>query len=110
LFHNTGVSWGSEPLDLGRFEASKLNSDKGLFRTPTLRNIELTGPYMHDGSIATLEEVVEFYDKGGVPNPHLDSIIRPLNLTAQDKRALVAFLRALTGSDQQQASAAPVQE
>jgi cytochrome c peroxidase len=103
-FHNTGVSWGSEPLDLGRFEVTKQETDRGKFHTPTLRNIALTAPYMHDGSLTTLEQVVEFYDKGAGANAHLDSVIQPLNLSERDKKALVAFLRALTGSDQQRQS------
>jgi cytochrome c peroxidase len=99
-FHNTGVSWGKKPLDLGRFEVTENEADRGRFHTPTLRNIRLTAPYMHDGSIATLDEVVEFYNKGGVANPHLDSVVKPLNLSDRDKKALVAFLKALTGSKQ----------
>jgi cytochrome c peroxidase len=72
-------------------------ADHGAFKTPTLRNIALTAPYMHDGSIRTLEEVIEYYDRGGNPNPRLSSAIRPLHLSAADKRALTAFLRTLTG-------------
>lgn len=94
-FHNTGVGWGIEPLDLGRFEHTGDEADKGRFKTPTLRNVTLTAPYMHDGSIASLEEVIEFYDRGGQPNPSLDPTIRPLNLSAQEKSDLIAFLRSL---------------
>ncbi len=93
------MSWGKTPLDLGRFEVTEKEADRGRFHTPTLRDIHLTAPYMHDGSIATLDEVVEFYNKGGVANPHLDSVIRPLNLSERDKKALVAFLKALAGSE-----------
>ncbi len=96
-FHNTGVSWGVEPLDLGRYEFSKSDEHKGQFKTPTLRDVALTAPYMHDGSIRTLEEVIEFYDRGGTPNPHLDHRIKPLELSAKEKGDLVAFLKALTG-------------
>ncbi len=64
---------------------------------PTLREIEHTAPYMHDGSLKTLEEVVEFYNRGGIPNRNLDPNIRPLHLTDADKQALVAFLKALSG-------------
>jgi cytochrome c peroxidase len=71
--------------------------DRGKFRTPSLRDIALTAPYMHDGSVRTLEEVVEFYDRGGNPNPLLDHRIRPLGLTTQERADLVSFLRALTG-------------
>jgi cytochrome c peroxidase len=95
-FHNTGVSWGKEPLDLGRFEVTKREEDRGRFKTPTLRGVALTAPYMHDGSLATLEDVIEFYNKGGVSNPHLDPIMTPLKLSKEDVQHLVAFLRAFT--------------
>jgi len=67
--------------------------DKGAFKTPTVRNVALTGPYMHDGSQKTLEEVVEWYAKGGHPNPHLSDKIKKLELTNQDKADLVAFMK-----------------
>ena len=67
--------------------------DKGSFKTPGLRDIHLTAPYMHDGQIATLEEVVEFYDRGGVKNPQLDEEMFPLKLTDQQKSDLVEFLK-----------------
>ena len=70
--------------------------DIGRFKTPTIRNIELTAPYMHDGSQKTLEEVVDFYDQGGEKNPLLDGGIRPLKLTDQEKADLVEFMKALT--------------
>lgn len=70
----------------------------GRFKTPTLRNIDLTAPYMHDGSLATLEEVIELYNKGNVKNPRLDPLFRPLNLTDLEKADLVAFMKALTSS------------
>ncbi len=95
-FHNTGVSWGKEPLDLGRFEVTKNENDRGRFKTPTLRGIGETAPYMHDGSIATLEEVVEFYNRGGVKNPHLDPVMQPLELKKDEMGDLVAFLRTLS--------------
>jgi cytochrome c peroxidase len=74
---------------------TRLPEDRGRFKTPSLRNVALTGPYMHDGSIDTLEKVVEFYDRGGGPNPNLDSAIRPLRLTSTERSELVVFLRAL---------------
>jgi cytochrome c peroxidase len=92
--HNTGVSWGR---DAGRFEMTRLPEDRGRFKTPSLRNVVVTAPYMHDGSVDTLEEVVEFYDRGGGQNPNLDSAIRPLRLTSTERSDLVAFLRALQG-------------
>lgn len=97
-FHNTGVAWrDGRLLDEGRFGVTGSRADRGAFKTPTLREIALTGPYMHDGSLAGLEEVVEFYNRGGNQNPYLDREIQPLRLTTDEKRALVAFLRALNG-------------
>ena len=101
-FHNTGVAWrDGELLDEGRFAVTAKDDDRGAFKTPTLREIERTAPYMHDGSIATLEDVIEFYDRGGKPNPYLDPELRTLNRTAAEKRALLAFLRALSGEIQE---------
>ena len=94
-FHNTGVSWGKEPLDLGRFSITKQEADRGKFKTPTLRGVVLTAPYMHDGSMKTLDEVVEFYSKGGGKNSNLDPLLVPLNLSKEEQQALVAFLKAL---------------
>lgn len=82
--------------ELGRFNVTRVIADMGKFKTPTLRNIALTAPYMHDGSIATLEEVVEYYDKGGEKNRFLDAAIFPLHLTEQEKKDLTAFLNSLT--------------
>jgi cytochrome c peroxidase len=88
--HNTGVAWRSGTLvDAG--------AGGGAFKTPTLREIARTAPYMHDGSLATLWDVVDFYDGGGHRNPHLDEEVRPVKLTAEEKRALVAFLETLSG-------------
>jgi cytochrome c peroxidase len=95
-FHNTGVSWGQSPLDLGRYEVTKKEEDRGKFKTPTLRGVAESAPYMHDGSLATLEDVVEFYNRGGVKNPNLDAIVKPLELTKEDVQHVVAFLKALS--------------
>jgi cytochrome c peroxidase len=95
-FHNSGVSWGRG--DLGRYRVTGVNRDRGAFKTPTLREVRRTAPYMHDGSLATLEEVIAFYDRGGRPNPYRDPELRPLRLTAAEKQALLAFLRALRGT------------
>jgi cytochrome c peroxidase len=95
-FHNIGVGMEAEKPDLGRVAISKDPKDTGAFKTPTVRNVALTAPYMHDGSIATLEEVVEWYAKGGHANQHLSDKIRPLQLSAQDKADLVAFMLACT--------------
>jgi cytochrome c peroxidase len=97
-YHNLGVGMHANKPDLGRYEITKDEKDKGAFKTPTVRNVALTAPYMHDGSQKTLEEVVEWYDKGGHPNPYLSDKIKKLNLTAQEKADLVAYLKALTGA------------
>ncbi|HMX43672.1 MAG TPA: c-type cytochrome, partial [Elusimicrobiota bacterium] len=96
-FHNLGVGMGRKDPDLGRFVETKVESHRGAFKTPTLRNLRDTAPYMHDGSQKTLEEVVEFYNKGGEKNPWLDKEIRPLKLTAAEKKDLIEFLGALNG-------------
>jgi cytochrome c peroxidase len=96
-YHNLGVGMDAEEPDLGRYEVTKEDKDRGAFKTPTVRNVALTAPYMHDGSQKTLEEVVEWYDKGGHPNDYLSKDVRKLNLTDEDKQDLVAFMKALTG-------------
>jgi cytochrome c peroxidase len=96
-FHNLGTGYQSgRVIDVGRFAVSRVKSDVGAFRTPPLHNVARTGPYMHDGSLPTLEDVVAFYDAGGRPNPNLSPLIRPLFLNEYERAALVAFLRALT--------------
>lgn len=97
-FHNLGVGADRSPPDPGRYDVTAKEEDWGRFRTPTLRNVGLTAPYFHDGSAATLADVVEFYDQGGKPNRNLDPAMHPLNLTDAQKRELVAFLRSLTTS------------
>jgi cytochrome c peroxidase len=97
-YHNTGVAWRQGRfVDTGRFIVTKRDQDRGAFKTPTLRQVAGRAPYMHDGSIATLEEVVEYYDRGGNRNPNLDSELQPLGLSGEEKQALVAFLRSLNG-------------
>jgi cytochrome c peroxidase len=97
-FHDTGIAWrGGALADSGRYEVTHDARHLGAFKTPTLREAACTAPYMHDGSIATLEEVVDFYDRGGHPNPYLDDEIRPLRLSTQDRRDLVLLLIALGG-------------
>jgi len=97
-FHNTGVSWKKQPWDRGRNDVTKKETDLGKFKTPTLRGVALTPPYMHDGSMKTLREVVEFYNKGAGKNSHLDPKIEKLNLSEKDIDNLVAFLKALSRS------------
>ncbi|QDU39452.1 Cytochrome c551 peroxidase precursor [Maioricimonas rarisocia] len=92
-FHNIGVGMDRDEPDHGRFSISSLGGDTGSFKTPTLREIARTGPYMHDGSLKTLEEVVAYYSRGGNPNPYLDEELFPLNLTAEQQQDLVTFLK-----------------
>jgi cytochrome c peroxidase len=96
-FHNLGVDWDTDQVDVGRFKVTKEPDDIGAFKTPTLREISRTAPYMHNGRLTTLEEVIEFYDRGGIQNPHLSKFMIPLNLTAQEKTDLVEYLRSLNG-------------
>ncbi len=101
-FHNTGVAWrDGRLLDPGRFAITSKETDRGAFKTPTLREIARTAPYMHDGSLATLEDVIDYYDRGGNRNPYLDTELRPLRLTKQEKESLLVFLRALDGKKPQ---------
>jgi cytochrome c peroxidase len=98
LFYNIGVGMDLEKPDPGRVSESKAEKDTGAFKTPTVRNIAMNAPYMHDGSQKTLMEVVEHYDKGGTPNPYLHPRIKKIELTQQEKEDLVAFMRdGLTG-------------
>ena len=100
-FHNTGVAWRDGQLqDEGRAMVTNDVRDRGAFKTPTLRDVTRTAPYMHDGSFRRLEDVVRFYSEGGRRNPDLDPEIRPLHLTKNEQRALVAFLRSLSGEVQ----------
>jgi cytochrome c peroxidase len=92
-FHNIGVGMDKKEPDEGRKVISKLEGDRGAFKTPTLREIARTAPYMHDGSLKTLEDVVEHYNKGGIANPQLDEEIYALNLTAAEKADLVTFMK-----------------
>ena len=99
-FHNVGIGYANGRFpDPGRYRVTGVDSDYGAFRTPSLRNVAVTPPYMHDGSLATLEAVIDYYDAGGRANPFLSRFIRPLELDDYEKAALVAFLRTLT--DQQ---------
>ena len=104
-FHNLGIGWDDNKVDLGRYMVTNTAEELGAFKTPTLREIARSAPYMHDGRFKTLEEVVNFYNKGGVKNPHQDPLILPLELTDQEKSDLVAFLRTLNGEGWQHVSA-----
>lgn len=96
-YHNIGVGMDKPEPDLGRYVVTKDEKDKGAFKTPTIRNVALTAPYMHDGSQKTLEEVVDWYAKGGHPNPHLSDKIKKIDLNEQEKKDLVEFMKACTG-------------
>ena len=98
-FHNIGIGADIEGIkDLGRYTVTKKDEDRGAFKTPSLRNVALTGPYMHDGSLKTLKDVIDFYIGGGNSNPQLDKNIRTLDFLSGEERAdLLAFLQSLTG-------------
>jgi hypothetical protein len=99
---------GGEAADLGRFEVTSRTADTRAFRTQTLRNVALTAPYMHDGSLATLDAVLDHYVHGGTPSdPAQDPRIRPFALDARDRAALLAFLDALTSPAAQAFGCAP---
>jgi cytochrome c peroxidase len=97
-FHNTGIAWRTgPPADEGRAFLTGRPEDRGAFKTPTLRQVTLTAPYMHDGSIPTIDLVIEYYNRGGQQNPALDTRLHPLHLSVGERRDLAAFLSALTG-------------
>jgi cytochrome c peroxidase len=85
--------------DTGRHEVTGKEGDRWAYRTPTLRNVGITSPYMHDGSLASIEAVIDYYQRGGVDNPGRDPLVQPLALTIEEKRNLAAFLRSLTGEN-----------
>lgn len=97
-YHNIGIGMDKEKPDIGREEVTKDPKDRGAFKTPTIRNVALSAPYMHDGSVGTLEGVVEWYAKGGHPNPNLSEKIKKLDLTDQDKKDLVEFMKQACSS------------
>jgi cytochrome c peroxidase len=97
-FHNIGVKSLGDTEDEGRFAHRKIKILKGAFKTPTLRDIDLTPPYMHNGIYQTLEEVVDHYDRGGDAKTNISPNIQPLGLTPQEKQDLVAFMKSLTGT------------
>jgi len=97
-FHNIGVGMDKPDPDIGRAKVTNDPEDWGRFKTPTLRDVALTYPYLHDGSEKTLAAVVDFYDRGGLPNRNMDPLVRPLNLTEREKADLVAFMNALSGT------------
>jgi cytochrome c peroxidase len=99
LDRRTLESFSEAPAkDVGRYEITLDPKDRWAYRTPSLRNVALTAPYMHDGSLPSLEAVVEFYDRGGIDNPEKSPLVAPLGLSAEERAALVAFLKTLSGS------------
>jgi cytochrome c peroxidase len=105
-YHVLGVGYNTATARFDDIGLAGISTDdqKGLFQTPSLRNVADTAPYMHDGSFTTLESVIEFYDRGGIPNPQLDPAIRPLHLTAQEKADLIDFLKSLSGQQHYEAA------
>jgi cytochrome c peroxidase len=99
-----GIGWDPETKqfsDEGRFVVTKNEADRGAFKTPTLRDVTKHPPYMHDGSMATLREVVELYNRGGKKNPYLDVKLEPLGLSPSEIESIVAFLESLEGEGYQ---------
>ena len=96
---NNGIAVGPYALDSGRMRITHLEKDRDLFKVPTLRNIEVTAPYMHNGSMKTLEDVIENYNQGGNVHTHKSNLIKPLNLSDTDKKDLKNFLLSLTDKE-----------
>lgn len=103
-FHNIGVGMDKPNPDLGRYNITHDPKDWGAFRTPGLRDVHDSPPYMHDGSLKTLAEVIDYYDRGGNPNKNLHPAMTPLNLTPEEKKALLSFMEALNGEGWQHAT------
>jgi len=95
-FHNIGIGFDQENVPPGLFAMTGNKSHIGLIKTPSLRNVAITSPYMHDGRFRSLPEVIEYYNKGGIRNPSLSPLMRPLHLTKRERRDLVLFLQTLT--------------
>lgn len=102
-FENIGIGMDVVNPDLGRYVVTKNERDWGAFKVPTLREVSQTAPYMHDGSLATLEEVIDYYDRGGIPNKNLHPLMQPLYLSSEDRKDLVAFLKSLNGEGWEEA-------
>ena len=107
-YRNIGVGMTAGAPDLGRYTVTGDDSDRGAFKTPTLRDVAKRGPYMHDGSEKTLEDVIAYYDRGGVKNAWLSTDMKPLTLTVQERADLVEFMKALTGRIDPEVSRPPI--
>ena len=105
-YHDVGVSYDLVKKEYGDRGLGEISTDdlSGLFQTPSLRNVAQTAPYMHDGSLQTLDDVIEYFNRGGKPSPRLDPLMKPLGLTVAEKKALVAFLESLTGDQKYSAT------
>lgn len=104
LFHNLGIGWNAKEKkhkDEGRFKISAKIEDMGAFKTPTIREVNKHAPFMHDGSLLTLEDVVEHYNKGGNKNPQISPKLKKLGLTKAEVRAIVAMMKSLEGEGYQ---------
>lgn len=101
-FHNIGIGMDAPNPDLGRYVITKEGKDWGAFKTPSLRDTERAGPYMHDGRFQTLAEVIDYYDEGGIKNKGLSPLMKPLHLSPEEKKALISFLIGLNGEGWQQ--------
>lgn len=97
-FHNIGLNEPGAAADPGRFAHKKVAVLKGAFKTPTLRDVAMTSPYMHNGMYTTLEQVVAHYDRGGDTKDNLDANMKPLGLSAEEQNDLVEFMRSLTSA------------
>ena len=108
-FHNLGVPAGDpKNPDLGRYVVTKDPHDMGAFKTPTMRDVSLRAPYLHDGSEKTLESLIDFYDRGSGKDANLDPLLVPLGLNRMEKKALLAFLKALVSLNPEVAAVQPV--
>ena len=107
-YRNIGVGMDKPNPDLGRWEVTGEDADRGAFKTPTLRDVAQRGPYMHDGSERTLADVVAYYNRGGVKNRWLSADMKPLSLSAEEQADLVEFMKALSGEIDPAVSRPPV--
>lgn len=97
-FHNTGAGTDRPQPDEGRFRVTSREEDRGAFKTPTLRNLARSGPYLHDARFSRLVDVVNFFCDGGIENSHRSPLLNRLELTVEERRDLVAFLESLNGA------------
>ena len=106
-FFNIGLEHGKDKPDVGRFNVTKLEADRGAFKTPSLRSVALGAPYFHDGSVATLKEAVRYMAGGGKPDPNKTPVLQPRGLSEAEIDKVVAFLTSLTSTESWQAPTLP---